>query len=86
MAVAFARLRLINIWDDGSLERLNKIFYNDFNHDSREKYYRSSEPSKMFMLEVLKIQLAPIAIVISFVRAYPEDSLSNFVFSAEAHF
>jgi hypothetical protein len=51
-----------------------------------KKYESSSEDLKIFMVGVLKIQVAPIALVISSVRDYPEDSLSNLEFSAEPHF
>jgi hypothetical protein len=71
------RVRLINIWDYGSLKRLGKILCHDFNHDYREKDYSSSKDPRIFMLEVWKIQVAPIAVVGSLVHAYPEDSRAN---------
>jgi hypothetical protein len=40
----------------------------------------------MLMFEVAPIQMAPIVIVSCFVRAYPEDSLSDLEFSPELHF
>jgi hypothetical protein len=38
------------------------------------------------MLEVSEIEVAPITVDISFVRAYPEDSPSNLEFYAKSHF
>jgi hypothetical protein len=42
-----------NVWDYRSLEKLGKIFYNNFNHDDHEKYDSSSEHPKIFVLKVL---------------------------------
>jgi hypothetical protein len=80
----FPRARPINIWDYRSLERLGKIFHRDFNHDYREKYSSSSEHPKIFMLEVMQIQVAPIAVVRSYVRIprilyQISDSLRNHI-------
>jgi hypothetical protein len=86
MRTIFPRMKQLNIWDHGSLKRSGKIFHSNFNHDYREKDYRSSEHPKIFMLEVVEIQVAPIAVVSSFVRAYPEEARSNLEFSAESHF
>jgi hypothetical protein len=68
MKIILPRARRINIWDYGSLERLGKIFQTNFNHDYREQSFSSSDDPKIFMLEVLEIQVAPIAAVISFAR------------------
>jgi hypothetical protein len=67
------RVRRINVWDHGSLERLGQIFDNHFNHDYRENYDSPSEHPKIFMLEVLKIQVG-------------QNSLSDLEFSAKSHF
>jgi hypothetical protein len=86
MRISFPRGRPINIWDYGSLNWLNKIFESNFDHDYREKYYSSVEHPKIFMLEAMRIQVTLIAIFSSFVREYPEDSLSDLGFSVELHF
>jgi hypothetical protein len=75
--IIFPRVRPINIWDYKSLERLGKIFHTNFNDDYREKCQSSSEHPEIFMLEVLKIQVAPI-VVANHISAHLGTTSTNF--------